>query len=66
MLKVFNKVNQHEMNVINNLFQSLIKANVDEDENNGFFRSIEDEDEFNRDCEYVQTIDDEDFEEEDE
>ena len=31
MLKVFNKVNQHEMNVINNLFQSLIKANVDED-----------------------------------
>ena len=31
MLKVFNKINQHEMNVISNLFQGLIKSNVDED-----------------------------------
>ena len=31
MIKVFNKVNQHEMNVLSNLFQSLIKANADED-----------------------------------
>ena len=31
MLKVFNKINQHEMNVISNLFQGLIKANVEED-----------------------------------
>ena len=31
MIKVFNKINQHEMNVLSNLFQSLIKANADED-----------------------------------
>ena len=31
MIKVFNKVNQHEMSVISHLFQALIKANADED-----------------------------------
>ena len=31
MLNVFNKINQHEMNVISNLFQGLIRANSDED-----------------------------------
>ena len=31
MINVFNRVNQHEMNVLSNLFQSLIKANADED-----------------------------------
>ena len=31
MLKVFNKINLHEMNVISNLFQGLIKSNIDED-----------------------------------
>ena len=31
MLKVFDNISQHEMNVISNLFQGLIKANVDED-----------------------------------
>ena len=31
MLKVFNKISHHEMNVINNLFQGLIRANSDED-----------------------------------
>ena len=31
MLRVFDNINQHEMNVISNMFQGLIKANVDED-----------------------------------
>ena len=31
MMKVFDKINQHEMNVISNVFQGLIRANVDED-----------------------------------
>ena len=31
MMKVFERINQHEMNVINHLFQALIKANANED-----------------------------------
>ena len=31
MLKVFNKISQHEMNVISNLFQGLFRGNADED-----------------------------------
>ena len=31
MLKVFNKISQHEMNVIGNLFQGLFRGNADED-----------------------------------
>jgi hypothetical protein len=40
----------------------IVMEYVEEDEDNGYFKSIEDEDEFNRVCEYVQTMDDEDFE----
>lgn len=43
----------------------IVMEYVEDDEDNGYFKSIEDEDEFNRVCEYVQSIeDDEDFEEE--
>ncbi len=31
MLKVFNKISHHEMNVISNLFQGLFRGNADED-----------------------------------
>ena len=31
MLKVFDRINQHEMSVISNLFQGLIRGNADED-----------------------------------
>ena len=41
----------------------IVMEYVEEDEDNGYFKSIEDEAEFNRVCEYVQTMDEEDFEE---
>lgn len=44
----------------------IVMEYVEEDEDNGYFKSIEDEAEFNRVCEYVQTMDDEDFEEDEE
>ena len=44
----------------------IVMEYVEEDEDNGYFKSIEDEAEFNRVCEYVQTMEDEDFEEEEE
>lgn len=40
----------------------IVMEYVEEDEDNGFFRTIEDEDEFNRVCEYVQSAE-EDFDE---
>ncbi len=39
----------------------IVMEYVEEDEDNGYFKSIEDEDEFNRVCEYVQTLEDEDI-----
>jgi len=43
----------------------IIMEYVEEDEDNGYFQSIEDEDEFNRVCEYVQAMEDEeDYDEE--
>ncbi len=41
----------------------MVMEYVEENEDNGFFRTIEDEDEFNRVCEYVQTLEDEEFDE---
>ena len=43
----------------------IVMEYVEEDENNGYFKTIEDETEFNRVCEYVQTVE-EDYEEEEE
>lgn len=41
----------------------IVMEYIEEDEDNGYFKSIEDEDEFNRVCEYVQSFEeDEDFE----
>ena len=43
----------------------IVMEYVEDDEDNGYFKSLEDEDEFNRVCEYVQSREeDEDFEEE--
>ena len=39
----------------------IVMEYIEESEDSGYFKSIEDEDEFNRICEYVQTMDDEDF-----
>ena len=36
----------------------IVMEYVEEDENNGYFKSIEDEDEFNRVCDYVQSSED--------
>ncbi len=44
----------------------IVMEYVEEDEDNGYFKSIEDENEFNRVCEYIQTIEDEDDIEEEE
>ena len=45
----------------------IVMEYIEEDEDNGYFKSIEDEDEFNRVCEYVQSMeDDEDFDDEEE
>ena len=44
----------------------IVMEYVEEDEDNGYFKSIEDEDEFNRVCEYVQTLEDEDIDDEEE
>lgn len=46
--------------------EMIVMEYVEEDEDNGFFRTIEDEDEFNRVCEYVQSLEDEDFDDEEE
>ena len=44
----------------------IVMEYVEDDEDNAHFQTIEDEAEFNRVCEYVQTIEDEDIEEEEE
>ena len=44
----------------------IVMEYVEEDENNAHFQTIEDEAEFNRVCEYVQTLGDEDFDDEEE
>ena len=42
----------------------VVMEYVEEGENDGYFRDIEDEAEFDRVCEYIQTLDDEDEEDE--
>ena len=44
----------------------IVMEYVEDDEDNAHFQTIEDEAEFNRVCEYVQTIDEEDFDGEEE
>ena len=44
----------------------IVMEYVEDDEDNAHFQTIEDEDEFNRVCEYVQTISEEDIEDEEE
>lgn len=45
--------------------EMIVMEYVEEDEDNGFFKTIEDEDEFNRVCEYVQSLEEE-FDDEEE
>ncbi len=42
----------------------IVMEYVEEDEDNGYFKTIEDEDEFNRVCEYVQSYAEDEDEEE--
>ena len=42
----------------------IVMEYIEEDEDNGYFKSIEDENEFNRVCEYVQNLEDEELNEE--
>ena len=42
----------------------IVMEYVEDDEDNAHFQTIEDEDEFNRVCEYVQSFEDEEDEEE--
>lgn len=42
----------------------IVMEYVEEDEDNAHFQTIEDEDEFNRVCEYVRSLEDEDDDEE--
>ena len=44
----------------------IVMEYVEDDEDNAHFQTIEDEAEFNRICEYVQTINEEDIEDEEE
>ena len=44
----------------------IVMEYVEDDENNAHFQTIEDEDEFNRVCAYVQTVDEDDWDEEEE
>ena len=44
----------------------IVMEYVEEDEDNGYFQSIEDEDEFNRVCEYIQTVENEEYLDEEE
>ena len=44
----------------------IVMEYVEEDEDNGYFKSIEDENEFNRVCEYVQSFEDEELDEDEE
>ena len=44
----------------------IVMEYVEESDDSGYFKTIEDEDEFNRVCDYVQTMDDDDFDDEDE
>ncbi len=44
----------------------IIMEYVEDDEDNAHFQTIDDEDEFNRVCEYVQSVNDEDFDDEEE
>ena len=43
----------------------IVMEYVEESEDSGYFKTIENEDEFNRVCDYVQTMDDDDFDDED-
>ena len=42
----------------------IVMEYVEDDEDNAHFQTIEDEDEFNRVCEYVQSCEDEEYDEE--
>ena len=44
----------------------IVMEYVEDDEDNAHFQTIEDEDEFNRVCEYVRSESEEDFEDEEE
>lgn len=44
----------------------IVMEYVEDDEDNAHFQTIDDEKEFNRVCEYVQSLEDEDFEDEEE
>ncbi len=44
----------------------IVMEYVEDDEDNAHFQTIDDEDEFNRVCEYVQSVNDEDFDDEEE
>ena len=44
----------------------IVMEYVEDDEDSAHFQTIEDEAEFNRVCEYVQSLEDEDFEDEEE
>ena len=42
----------------------IVMEYVEDDEDNAHFQTIDDEDEFNRVCEYVQSFEDEEYDEE--
>ena len=44
----------------------IVMEYVEDDEDNAHFQTIEDEDEFNRVCEYVQSFEDEEYDDEEE
>ena len=44
----------------------IVMEYVEDDKDNAHFQTIEDEDEFNRVCEYVQSFEDEDYDDDDE
>ena len=44
----------------------IVMEYVEDDEENAHFQTIEDEDEFNRVCEYVQSMEEEEYDEEEE
>ena len=56
-----NIVEIHDLDVVDETLPFIVMEYVEEDEYNGYFKSIEDEDEFNRVCDYVQTMDDDDW-----
>lgn len=44
----------------------IVMEYVEDDEDNAHFQTIDDEDEFNRVCEYIQSVNDEDLDDEEE